>query len=446
MAGIFAAASHLSSSVPAAPPPTPLAAPLYSFDLPSPTVMQGAVDADDVLTLNQLSPATLIPGAVLGLGQPGDELDALSSSNSLIGPDTQFVLLFSVNRDTVGTAQPDPALVALGYIYNVVDQAARGHQAGDEFMSLLLFSRAGPDDPQAQSGNNTLVRNNYDEGGTDFAAQPQTSAHSMSVGQPQDNVDALAGLAAATTPLFSASGASPSLSTLPGTASGANIFRSNLATTTLYATFSQLGLQQADDVDAAVVFDTNSDGVFNGSDQVLFSLAPGSPSLSTLAGASAAGAAADVFSVSFGAAPQLFASAAQLGLGAASDDIDALDILPCVDPVECAVEHAIRLLAGDFDGDGVLGDADHALFGGCISGEGVEYAPGCEPGDFDQDSDVDCADYVAFSEGFDDGPPGPLPAACIGVIPTISQSLAALLAGLLLVLGAAIIRRRQAAA
>ena len=58
-----------------------------------------------------------------------------------------------------------------------VDQVIRGHAPGDQFMTLDVFTRAGgPMFPIAGGGNNTQTRNNGDEGGTDFAARPDTSA------------------------------------------------------------------------------------------------------------------------------------------------------------------------------------------------------------------------------------------------------------------------------
>src|SRR5882672_3363339 len=94
------------------PPLQPISAPLYSFDLPSPSVTQGHIKADDILSFNEPFPLTAISGTALGLGAVGDELDALSSSNVAIGPTMSFLLLFSVSRETQGAAQPDPALVA----------------------------------------------------------------------------------------------------------------------------------------------------------------------------------------------------------------------------------------------------------------------------------------------------------------------------------------------
>jgi hypothetical protein len=398
----------------ASAPQNPLPSPLYSFDLPSPAVVAGHVEADDVLTLNLPYPVPLINGAMLGLGAPGDELDGLSASNAAVSTSATFTLRFSVDRDTTGVAPPDPALVNIDRPYNVLDQAMRGHQAGDEFMSTRLYTRSSSD---SANGNNSQVRNNYDEGGTDFAARPETSSNSMAVGQPQDNVDALANAEASAGTYFSVGAGSPSLASLPGSGSpsGAHVLFFNLLQTSLFASHSALGLLQSDDIDALVVFDTNADGVFNGADQVLFSLAPGSPSLATITGASAIGAAADVFSVSSGQAPRLFASASSLGLGAEFDNIDGLEILLCGNAMSCITAHAIRELAGDFDHDGDIDPADYEDFSDCFSGENVPFASGCEAGDFDEDSDIDCADWAAFAQAWTSGGAPPRPEACAAI-------------------------------
>jgi hypothetical protein len=106
-----------------------------------------------------------------------------------------------------------------------------------------------------------------------------------------------------------------------------------------YATHLELGLVADDDIDAMIVFDQDMDGLFGEHDRVLFSLTRGSPSLATIEGASAVGAAADVFFVKPGAAPRLFAPGRAFGLGLPVDDIDALEL---VGEDETAAMHAIR--------------------------------------------------------------------------------------------------------
>ncbi len=433
---------HIAFSA-AAPPIAPLPAPFYSFDLASPAVDNGFVNAADVLILNQPFPVALIAGAAMGLSDVDDELDGLSSANALVSPTATFVLLFSVSRDTTGNVGPDPILVGLGIPYNVADQAARGQQAGDEFMSTMLYSRTGG--PLLGPPNSAMGRNNYDEGGSDLAARPETSAQTVTA-EDQDNVDALAGISVGAGPYFSVSADSPSRFTLPGLSSGADIFRYDpvLMLTTLYASHDDLGLEAGDDVDAVIVFDTDTDGDFDGADQVLFSLAPGSPSLVTIAGASATGAAADVFLAEPGVAPTIFAPAASLGLGAVDDDIDALDLSPCSDATGCARHHGIRLVEGDFDDDGDVDAPDREAFEDCYRGEGQPYDPGCSPGDFDEDSDVGCSDWAAFTQAWTEGgSPDPISPCAAAFIPTVSAWGLTATALCLLIAGTVVLRSRE---
>ncbi len=345
------------------PPSQPLLPPLYSFDSQSPTVLDGTVVADSILQLGDPLPVQLVSGSGLGLGQPGDQIDALSFSQVTFPATGTFSVLFSVDRATVGAVPPSSLLAAQGVPFSVQDQAAKGHAAGDQFISLDLFQFGanGTAGRILGSGsNNSQVRNNFDEGGVDFAAQPKTSSSGSST-DPEDNVNSTSGTAAALMRVGVPGGVyfslcrdpqgtceSPSLTTLPGALpSGASLFfhpnpgQPGIAPR-LFADFSSLGLQQNDDINAVVVLDFDADGQFNGTDRVVYSLAPGSPSLSTLPGASAVGAAADVFVVSPGGVVTLLAPAAILGLGTASDNIDALDLLPCSNGFGCALAHGLR--------------------------------------------------------------------------------------------------------
>jgi len=411
MAAGFALAGLVAAGR-ATPPLDPLPAPRFSFDRASPKVQNGTVDARGILMLDPVDVRTDIPGMAFGLESGDDELDALSAANATVLPDVMFALLFSVDAASTGVAAPAPELVALNVPYNVVDQVDRGHASGDQFMSTSLFTLDAITGIKAIiDWNNVLVRNNFDEGGTDFAALPETSAYDVVIDEPQDHVDAVAVFVAPDETIYwSASRDSPSLPGLPGQGdpSGASIFvftrgganppdatppqqtaedagcrrlcqlssqsayeqciaeesvvtqceetaRSTLeaclaakcvfqATPAwLYASFADLHLQQEDDIDALIVFDTNADGAFNETDSVLFSLTPDSPSLATIPGASVSGGAADVFMVSAAVSePALFASAAALGLGAVTDNIDALDLVLCEDAEACAVAHGIR--------------------------------------------------------------------------------------------------------
>lgn len=366
-----------TTSVWGSPPLQPLSPPLYSFDDQSPQVLDGTLSPDAVLQLGDPTPVVAIPGNALGLGQPGDQIDALSSNQAGFPPTATFSLLFSIDRASVGAAAPDPLLVSSGVPFSASDQAAKNHGAGDQYISLDTFQLGGlaVGVPVLGSGsNNSQVRNNFDEGGVDFAAKPETSSSTVlsafrggvaAMAAPQDNVVATLGTGL---PANIAGGdsavyfslcldprgtcASPSIANLSGgvAPSGASLFYhpdpgSPMGGPSLFAGFAALGLQQGDDINAMVVLDVDANGIFDGDDRVFYSLAPDSPSLELFPEASATGASADVFSVSPSGARTLVAPAAALGLGAVTDNIDALDILPCADGLACALAHGMR--AGD---------------------------------------------------------------------------------------------------
>lgn len=437
---------YVSGAVLAAPPTKPLPSPFFSFDLSSPAVANSFVEADDILTLNLPYPVPVIPAAALGLGATGDDLDALSGDHPAFSSETHFAIRFSVTRESTGNVPPDPVLVNESVPYNVMDQAGRGHQAGDEYLTLRNFTLQGPLAGRGSTpDNNTMVNNNYDEGGSDFAARPETHANSV-VAEPQDNVDALADLDVSAVAYYSATSTSPSLSSLPGSAtpSGASIFCMRVGVISMYASYAQLGLQQADDIDAIIVFDFEANDVFNGADRILFSLTPGSPSLATIPGVTISGAA-DVFIAAPGQPPALFAPAASLGLASLADDVDALEILVMnsTSSGSSITAFAIRLLPGDFDGDADVDSQDLESFDDCYRGQGQSYDLGCEPGDFDGDSDIDCRDGSAFMSAWT-APESPgIPTPCRASIPTVSQWGVLILALAVMAAGSIVSRARQ---
>lgn len=349
----------------AGPPVQRLDPPFYSFDAESPSI-DPAVDpvtglnADDILGLrpDPAYPAVEASGADLGLGQDGDELDALSSRNSDVSPGEVFLLLFSMDERSVAEAQPDPELVGDNIPYNALQQAAQGQGAGDQFMALDQFDRSGPISRGGGSralATSVQTRNAHNEGGTDFGGEPENGSRRAGGNRgegragPQDDVSSmmLTGRSAGglVEVYFSVKAGSPSLATLPqggGIANGAYIFFNANAPdpateTALFASASQLGLRDPlDDIDAVIVFDTNGNGEFDGTDQVLFSLTGTSPSRLTITDHSAIGAAADVFQISFGDLdPSIYAKAENLGLGGLDqgedvDNIGALDYVFCV--------------------------------------------------------------------------------------------------------------------
>ncbi|UCE61210.1 MAG: hypothetical protein JSU63_05570 [Phycisphaerales bacterium] len=339
--------SGLMNTVYARPPVDPLPPPFFSFGLESPSIVLGHVPADAILQVDSPYPTVVVPGEDLGLGREGDDLDALSLANDMFVSSETFAMLFSIDVDSVGVAAPDVDLVTAGLPYNALDQAFRHQSAGDQFMSTVLFLQGGGKRATRRlSLNNVLVRNNFDEGGVDFSAQPPSSANDAIFDAAQDRVDATITTEVLTAVYFSASATSPSLEFLPGSSdpSGAHVFlaTANPWQTVLFASFSNLGLAQDDDIDALLVFDTGIVGTFDDSDVILFSLAADSPSLGTIPGASFSGGAADVFSVTVGGSPQVFVSAADLGLGHSEDNLDALDYVLCSNVTACAIAHGIR--------------------------------------------------------------------------------------------------------
>lgn len=311
------------------PPPlahNPLPPGYFSIDIPSPTNTP-PLSADSVLT--KPGPSVAIPNVGLGLGRPGDEVDEISDLRNIPAPAATFALLFSVDRASVGAVPPDPIAIGAGFPYNAQQQAANHQAAGDIFMTTGLFNRLGAL-PFRASNNNTLVINQGDAGGVDHDLSPAV-APDVVVAGPIDELDAFAypegtpSLDLNNRILFTLDRESPSLSILPGTGSGADIYVDFAPLApggeNLYASPAMLGLQFMDDIDGLLVFD-DGNGFFNpAQDQVLFSLARGSPSLQLL-GLSAA----DLLTNSPSGGFVVYAQAAQLGLGPL-DNLDALDLL-----------------------------------------------------------------------------------------------------------------------
>jgi hypothetical protein len=60
-------------------------------------------------------------------------------------------------------------------------------------------------------------------------------------------------------------------------------------------------------------------------------------------------------------------------------------------------------ILGDTDGDGVITQAETAAFWACMTGPGGEYGDGCDPLDFDLDSDIDLDDFHVLQALFGEG-------------------------------------------
>lgn len=406
---LFATGTVLADGPTAVNPLTP---PLFTLDPNSPEVAQDLfVPGDLIENPGPAGPAIAFQRENLGLHSDADVLAAVTVGPASPPAGTTFVLIFSVDRAAVGREPPDPTLAALGLPFNMLDQAQRRQAASDAFMSLMLFNRGGPVPPPnglitgSLSTNNTLVINGGDAGGVDFSISPEdVSPADPNASGNQSNVNGGSGTQAGGNlaigdktrdvgVFFSLRAGSPSLATLPGTASPADIYVDldpNAPTGQfLYAAPDTLGLLQADDIDALLVFD-NGDNVFtSGQDQIIFSLAPGSPSL-----AGNGGPGTLFTSTGFGVF-SAYAPASVLGL-METDNVTMLDSVPCDDALACAQNWAIGYLAcanNDLDGDGDVDLADLAIllaaYGTCAGDAG--YLP---EADFDESGCIDLGDLA----------------------------------------------------
>ncbi len=350
------------------PSPTacePLDAPWFCIDPNSLIGNLSGLSAADVLQIP--GPSIAIPAQNLGLLFRGDELDALSFDNPGIGPGQTFLLRFGVNRSTAGGVPPDPQFAGLGLPYNVQHQATRRQAAADEYVSLTLFNRFGPLLPfgGGTAENNTKTRNQSDAGGVDFYLEPEIAPDDSNAGDESDvKGEAKVPPAMLGPPSFifySLRRGSASLDTLPGTGSAADIYVDNNTNApgseVLYVAPAQIGLLPNDDLDALIVLD-NGDRIFTpGQDQVIFSLAAGSPSL----GNGAPRSPADLFRSNGGGVFNVYATAQNLGL-APTDELDALEFSLCGNVLDCALRWGIGFVncggcpggTGDANCDGTV--------------------------------------------------------------------------------------------
>lgn len=406
----------------------PLRPVLFSIDAQSPTTMNQpglSIRASDVL--EHPGPTIRIGRARLNLNNTQDQIDGLSFAYTGFGVATPFVLRFSMDRGTFIGAPPDPDLVAQGFLFNPRQQAQLNQAAGDDFVSLRLFNRNGiiPLGANAERGafdgdNSTLDRDQGDAGGVDYSLIPEIGVDENNPGQ-QDDLKAGAdegmaalfsqsdnregrGVIGARPLFFSLEKNSPSLVPLPGPDGGAVIFvdfnTDAPGGEQVYVFDTQIGLVRADDIEDFIVFD-NGDFVFNrAQDQVLFSLARGSPSLDAL-GATPA----DVLSTTPTGLPlRFFALQEQLGLSTGAN-IDMLELAVCMGPFDnCIRDWAIgnKGLTGDMNCDGVVSVSDIAgLVLALTNPAGYEAAyPDCNPfnGDCNFDHNMTVGDIGCFVE------------------------------------------------
>jgi hypothetical protein len=340
-------------------------------------------------------------GDGMSLTSPSDELDDFSAATD---PD-DMLLCVSV----------DPASVGVGGgpripIFNVFDQAQKHQVPGDTFYTTEAFNRnTGILPPPASMGrfNNALSLNQSPEyfGGLDYDLLPRASPEvSVPLGTRADNIDGrdLARPDGTAPPLyFTVSSDSPSLDQLPnGPAgpSGANIFfdpnirvRGNER---LFVSFVTLGLVSGDDITGLSIWDDNRDGIFNGTDRVLFTLRRGSPTLERLQRS-----AADILTVRTNGTLQVFAFAQQIGLrqGDAVDSIRAVRLLN--GSAEFTINHDVRqVCAVDLNQDGVVNVSDFLLYLSL-------YAAGSSRADTNGDGLISVQDYLLFLNLYSAGCP-----------------------------------------
>ncbi|QOJ14441.1 MAG: hypothetical protein HRU75_07220 [Planctomycetia bacterium] len=370
----------------------PLRAPVYSFDLASPTIISmTSLDAGDAL--GHPGPVVVIPRENLGEASLLDELDGLSEQNQMFPPTSSFLLVFSVDRTSMGAVGPDPVLLANNLPFNVQTEAAANQQSGDAFLSTQLFDMFGPLSVLALSANNTLGRNQGDASGVDHSGLPATSP-SFPNADSKDNVDAMyipkpiaGGIAGVDPPpmnclFFTLKRNSPSLLFLPGTNSGADVYRdfdvNSPAGQQLYVSWMQLGLQPMDDIASLLIFDRNGDCVYQPTDVVLFTLSRDSPTLGMMDES-----AATIFTNQGALAgfPAIYSVPAALGLDP-GDHINALDFAPCSHAETCVLDWAIgfgRRVSGDVRCDGLVNNFDIDAFVPAILSRALYESlyPGC---------------------------------------------------------------------
>lgn len=368
----------------------------FSIDAVSPTIGVGGITQADIL----MKPGPSVVTFAIGMGlTPLDELDGLSGDAGAFLPNDPFVFIFSVSRSSTGMTPPDPTLVGQNRPFNVLNQAGLNQAMGDLFMTTRDFDADGlipaAGGGRVFSANNTLVINQGDTGGVDMDLEPEKAPSKAQLsGTPKDSVDAVAKASSSslgarrggprgpgTDPtdlgqiFFSLRRGSPGLSDLPGNPSPANIYfddaRQQPGTESLFLGASQLGLivgpnGTGDDISGFTVFMGGPGRGVTGP-VVLFTLAPGSPSLGTTF------SSADIFQSSGGGLFTVFATADQLGL-AATDAITGFTILKTSNVDQLVLDSAIqRRLPGDIDGDGDLTDTDCQGYVGCYSGDGVSF-------------------------------------------------------------------------
>jgi len=298
--------------------------PLFSVGLNSLSLneFQDPICTDSIYYRHQDSVTQLLGTEDLHLGKENDDLVAFSLNMKDFFKG-EFVLLFSVDSQTIGKVPPCNDLTRNGFGYNVYTQATRNMAVSSAFSSTMLFDRNGANTQFSCMENNNLVVNHGDAGGVDFNAQLTPHPHDILESFTFD----INGLASATNPTISSLG---SIYFVDTSNSDIKVITEEKKIS-IYTSTNDLGLNEFEDkIDGLVVIDENSNNIFDENDQILFSLTPDSKSIVTLSGSFKNGQGANIFSVILDNGYPIisnFASAENLGLGAKYDNINALTII-----------------------------------------------------------------------------------------------------------------------
>lgn len=251
-------------------------------------------------------PDPVFGGSLLGLSGAHVGTDQINGFSERVLLQS-FLFCFSVDRDATGdsAAQPIDFQAAYGLSgvpeFNVTQQADLGQAAGDGFLSTRAFTRDAelPAPQSLVEMNNVLTINQSPtyisrNGRFDFAVLPRLSPGTAnSASRDVDDIGGGGSLGSgsnASKLYFTLESGSGSLSDpgfIDGLRTSADVFydadTGSDGVTGLYASEGQLGLLSGDDINGLMVFDELGDGSFSSfQDTVLFTLAPGSPSLVSL--------------------------------------------------------------------------------------------------------------------------------------------------------------------
>jgi hypothetical protein len=239
----------------------------FSIDGISPAITTGLGAAPDEIYVEPgPGPTPVLPPAPLLIPGSGGavELDALSFGRMPSSFTSGATAYFSVDR---GTSAVAGSAIAIEFGAGLSEQSSDVYSSGYTGTNALFRDGDG-----LASGTNPAVPG---LGVAEPISFPPPGAPPPTLLGDVDAIDLRGSIAAPPTVVFS------SLSTTSASGagfSGADILLGGV----VYASAALLGVSVLDDIDALVVFD-DGDGIFlPGTDIVLFSLAPGSPSLGSI--------------------------------------------------------------------------------------------------------------------------------------------------------------------